>query len=72
MKVKVLSLLGLFLVIFFVNSAEAKVYSLSLRYQSVKEFLSLRQKFGSTLSIAPLKTSGRKNLILEFISQSEV
>jgi hypothetical protein len=55
MKLKVLLLLGLFLVIFFVDSAGAKVYSLSLRYQPMKEFPSLHQKFGSTLGIAPFK-----------------
>ncbi|MGZ3536282.1 MAG: hypothetical protein ACXU9K_13770, partial [Thermodesulfobacteriota bacterium] len=34
---------------------EAHTYSLALRYQPVREFPSLQQKFGSTLGIAPFK-----------------
>jgi len=55
MKLKVHSLLVLFLIIFLIDCAEAKTYSLSLRYQPMKGFSSLPQKFGSTLGIAPFK-----------------
>ena len=55
MKLKVLSLLVLFLIIFAIDCAEAKTYSLPLRYQPMKGFPSLQQKFGSTLGIAPFK-----------------
>ena len=55
MKLKVLSLLALFFLIFVVDCAEANTYSIPLRYQPMKEFPSLQQKFGSTLSIAPFK-----------------
>jgi hypothetical protein len=55
MKLKVLSLLVLFFIIFVIDCAEAYPYSLSLRYQPIKEFPSLQQKFGSTLGIAPFK-----------------
>jgi len=55
MKLKVHSLLVLFLVIFLIDCAEAKTYSLSLRYQPAKGFPSIQQKFGSTLGIAPFK-----------------
>jgi len=55
MKLKVLSLLVLLFIIFVIDCAEAKTYSLSLRYQPLKGFASLQQKFGSTLGIAPFK-----------------
>ena len=55
MKLKVHSLLVLFLIIFLIDCAEAKTYSLSLRYQPTKGFPSLQQKFGSTLGIALFK-----------------
>jgi len=55
MKLKVLSLLALFFLIFVVDCAEAYTFSLPLRYQPMKEFPSLQQKFGSTLGIAPFK-----------------
>ena len=55
MKLKVLSSLVLFFIIFVVDCAEAYTYSLPLRYQPMKEFPSLHQKFGYTLSIAPFK-----------------
>jgi hypothetical protein len=55
MKLKVLSSLVLFFIIFVVDCAEANTYSIPLRYQPMKEFPSLRQKFGSTLSVAPFK-----------------
>jgi len=55
MKLKVLSLLVLFFIIFVIDCAEAHTYSLALRYQPVREFPSLQQKFGSTLGIAPFK-----------------
>ena len=55
MRLKVLSILVLFLITFTLDWAEAKTYPLSLRYQPTKEFPSLQQKFGSTLGIAPFK-----------------
>jgi hypothetical protein len=55
MKLKVHSLLVLFLIIFVVNCAEAQIYSIPLRYQPTKTFPSLQQKFGSRLGIVPFK-----------------
>ena len=55
MKLMIQSLLALFLIIFALNCAEAKTYSLSLQYQPMKGFPSLQQKFGSTIGIAPFK-----------------
>jgi len=55
MKLRVHSLLVLLLIIFAVDCVEAKTYSLSLRYQPMKEFSSLKQKLGSTLGIAPFE-----------------
>ena len=55
MKLKILASLVLFFIIFVVDCAEANTYSIPLRYQPMKEFPSLRQKFGSTLSVAPFK-----------------
>jgi len=55
MKLKVHSLLVLFLIIFLIDYAEAITYALSFRYQPTKEFPSLQQKFGSTLGIALFK-----------------
>jgi len=54
-KLKIYSLLVLSLVILSLDCAEARTYSLSLRYQPTKEFPSLQQKFGSTVGIAPFK-----------------
>jgi hypothetical protein len=53
MKLMIHSLLALFLILFALNCAEARTYSLSIRYQPMKEFPSLQQKFGSTLAVAP-------------------
>ena len=55
MKLRVHSLLVLLLIIFAVDCVEAKTYSIPLRYQPMKEFSSLQQKFGSTLGIAPFE-----------------
>lgn len=55
MKLKVHSLLVLFLIIFLIDYAEAITYALSFRYQPTKEFPSLQQKFGSTLGIPLFK-----------------
>jgi hypothetical protein len=55
MKLMIQSLLALFLIIFALNCAEAKTYPLSLRYQPMKGFPSLQQKFGSTIGIAPFR-----------------
>ena len=41
--------------IFIFGSANAGIYSLSLRYQPVKEFSSLQTKIGPTLAMAPFK-----------------
>ena len=60
MKLKVLSLLVLFSLIFVIDCAEAQTYSLSLRYQPMKGFPSLQQKFGPTLGIAPFKDERQK------------
>jgi uncharacterized lipoprotein YajG len=60
MKLKVLLLLVLFFIIFVIDCAEAQTYSLSLRYQPMKEFPSLQQKFGSTIGIAPFKDERRE------------
>jgi hypothetical protein len=43
------------LAFFVVEGAEAGTYSLNLRYQPMKEFPSLQQKFGATLAMAPFK-----------------
>ncbi len=45
----------LFLSLFLLSCAKARTYSLYLRYQPSKEFPSLQQKVGSTLSIIPFK-----------------
>ena len=55
MKLMLHSLLALFLIIFVIDCAEAQIYSLPLRYQPMKTFSSLQQKFGSRLGIAPFK-----------------
>jgi hypothetical protein len=55
MKLKILTSLVLFFIIFVVDCAEANTYFIPLRYQPMKEFPSLHQRFGSTLSIAPFK-----------------
>jgi hypothetical protein len=43
------------LVFFVVGGAEAGTYSLTIRYQPVKEFPSLQQKIGATLAMTPFK-----------------
>ncbi|MDI7261591.1 MAG: hypothetical protein QME90_16955 [Thermodesulfobacteriota bacterium] len=48
-------LLVLFLCSIVISCAKAGTYSLSLRYQPVKEFPSLQQKVGSTLGVVPFK-----------------
>jgi len=60
MKLKVVSLFVFFFIIIVIDCAEAYTYSLALRYQSVKEFPSLRQKFGSTIGIVPFKDERRE------------
>jgi hypothetical protein len=45
----------IFLSFFILSCARAGTYSLSLRYQTVKEFPSLQQKIGSTIGIVPFK-----------------
>jgi hypothetical protein len=55
MKLRIHSLLVFFLIIFAIDCAGAQTYSLPLRYQPMKGFPSLQQKFGSTLGIAPFK-----------------
>jgi uncharacterized lipoprotein YajG len=55
MKLKIYLLLVFFAAIFSVDCAEARTYSLSLRYQPTKDLGSLQQKLGSTLGIAPFK-----------------
>jgi hypothetical protein len=48
-------LLILSLVLLALDCAEARTYSLNLRYQPAKEFPSLQQKVGATLAMAPFK-----------------
>ncbi len=60
MKIKILSLLALFFIIVAVDSVKAYSYPLSLRYHSTKEFPSLRQKLGSTISVAPFSDERRE------------
>jgi len=48
-------LLILFLGFFLLGCAKVGTHSLSLRYQSVKEFPSLQQKVGATLAMVPFK-----------------
>lgn len=55
MKLKVHSLLILLLIIFVVDCAEARIYSISIHYQPRKRFSSLEQKLGSRVGIAPFK-----------------
>ena len=55
MKLRLHSLLVLFLMIFAIDCAEAQIYSIPLRYQPTKTFASLQQKFGLRLGIAPFK-----------------
>jgi len=55
MRLKVLSILVLFFITFTIDWAEARTYPLSIRYQPMKGFPSLQQKFGSTLGIAPFR-----------------
>jgi hypothetical protein len=60
MKLKVVSLLVLFFILFVIESAEAYTYSLPVRYQPLKQFPSLQQKLGSTIGIAPFKDERRE------------
>jgi len=55
MKLKVHSLLILLLFIFVVGYAEARIYSIPIRYQPRKGFPSLKQKLGSRVGIAPFR-----------------
>ena len=55
MKLRLHSLLVLFLIIFAIDCAEAQIYSIPLHYQPTKTFASLRQKFGLRPGIAPFK-----------------
>ena len=55
MKLRLHSLLVLFLIIFAIDCAEAQIYSIPLHYQPTKTFASLQQKFGLRLGIAPFK-----------------
>jgi hypothetical protein len=55
MKLRLHSLLVLFLMIFAIDCAEAQIYSIPLHYQPTKTFASLQQKFGLRLGIAPFK-----------------
>jgi hypothetical protein len=55
MKLMLHSLLILFLIIFAMDCAEARVYSIPLDYQPTKTFPSLQQKLGSRVGIAPFK-----------------
>ena len=55
MKLRLHSLLVLFLMIFVIDCAEAQIYSIPLHYQPTKTFASLQQKFGLRLGIAPFK-----------------
>ena len=59
MKLKIYLLVVLFAAIFCLDCAEARTYSLSVRYQPTKDLGSLQQKLGSTLGIAPF-TDERK------------
>lgn len=52
-SIRFLILVSLGVLIF--GSANAGIYSLSLRYQPVKEFSSLQTKLGPTLAMAPFK-----------------
>ena len=64
MKLRVHSLLVLFLIIFVVDCAEAQIYSIPLRYQPTKTFPSLQQKFGSRLGIAPFKNERQEKFYI--------
>jgi hypothetical protein len=55
MRLRLHSLLALFLIIFVIDCAEAQIYSIPLHYQPTKTFASLQQKFGLRLGIAPFK-----------------
>ena len=55
MKLRLHSLLVLFLIIFVIDCAEAQIYSIPLHYQPTKTFASLPQKLGLRLGIAPFK-----------------
>ena len=59
------SLLIAYLLAFFVlGSAEAGTYSLSLRYQPLKDLSSLQAKVGSTLAMAPFKDERPETLYI--------
>jgi hypothetical protein len=64
MKLKIYLLLVLFAVIVSLDRAEARTYPLSLRYQPMKEFPSLRQKLGSTIGIAPFKDERKEKAFI--------
>jgi hypothetical protein len=48
-------LMTIFLSLFFVSCAKAGTYSLSVRYQPLRDFPSLQQKIGSSIGLAPFK-----------------
>ena len=50
--------------IFLFSCAKAGTYSLSLRYQPLKEFSSLQMKVGPTLAMAPFKDERRDTLYI--------
>ncbi len=57
-------LLIIWLVFFVLGCAKAGTYSLSIRYQPVKEFPSLQQKIGSTLAMAPFQDERTETLYI--------
>jgi len=60
MKLRVLSLLALFLIVIVVACAGPQIYTIPVGYQPTKTFPSLQQKFGSRLGIAPFKDERQK------------
>jgi hypothetical protein len=54
----------LFLVLFIPVCAEARTYSLNLRYQPSKDLSSLKGKIGSTLAMAPFKDERPETLYI--------
>jgi len=57
-------LISLFSSFFMLTCATAGTYSISLRYQPVKELSSLQAKIGSTLGMAPLKDERPETLYI--------
>ena len=54
----------LFLGFLLLGCGKGGTYPLALRYQPVKEFPSLREKFGSTLGMAPFKNGREEKLYI--------